>query len=121
MTEFRRTFAVWFVSLIALFVALNLLGFVPHDGKGHSIGVPCQIAEWETIGEYRSETRFYASSIFTNVAVSVGISAAIALVCALAHARHSSVGKGVIARTTDDPESPSHQTGACNGRSALPP
>jgi hypothetical protein len=84
VTPFRRTFFVWFASCLALFIALNLAGFVLHGSKVHAIGFPCAVVEWIEIGEYRSETDFRPSAIAVNIAVALGISATLALVCATA-------------------------------------
>jgi hypothetical protein len=85
-TQFRRTFGVWFCSLMALFMALNLVGVFPHNGKVHRIGFPCATVEWIQIGEYRGETEFRPSAIVMNVAVSLGVSAGLAFICASARA-----------------------------------
>ena len=74
MILLRRVFIQWFTSLMALFVFLNLVGYLPlhNEGKRFVAGFPCVITEWIIIGEYR-ETNFYPSAIFINAAVSLGI------------------------------------------------
>jgi hypothetical protein len=84
VTPFRRTFLGWFASCLVLFVALNLAGFVLHGSKVHAIGFPSAVVEWIEIGEYRSETEFRPSAIAINIAVALGVSATLALVCATA-------------------------------------
>jgi hypothetical protein len=101
MKQFRRPFLAWFVSLLALFAFLNLPDF--HGSKVHRIGFPCPIAEWVEMGDYRSETEFYLSAIFMNIALAVGISAVIALVCGLARA-YSQGKKNEIAKVVDSGE-----------------
>lgn len=81
---FRRTFVLWFASLIGLFTALNLAGFVVHGSKQHSIGYPFSIVNWVEIGEYASEKSFTPSAILENAVVAVGTSAVLAVVCAAA-------------------------------------
>lgn len=84
MRQFRLTFLVWFVSLMVLFVCVNLAGFVLHGSKQHSIGYPFSIVHWIEIGDESSEREFTASAIFSNAAVAVGVSTALATICAMA-------------------------------------
>jgi hypothetical protein len=71
MLLFRRTFFVWFSTLLAICAFLNL--YDRHGSKVHRIGFPCTIAEWVEIAEYRSETDFLPSAIPINVAASVAV------------------------------------------------
>jgi hypothetical protein len=82
MKRFRRTFIVWFASLMILFVVLNFPDW--HGSKVHRIGFPYPIVEWLEIGDWHSETEFHPSGITVNAALSIGISGLIALVCATA-------------------------------------
>jgi hypothetical protein len=88
MTMLWRAFTVWFASLMALFLAINLAGFLlcgVGEGKRWVAGFPCLIAEWIILGEYR-ESHFYPSSIFINTAISVMVSATLAWLCASSRA-----------------------------------
>jgi hypothetical protein len=81
---FRRTFFAWFISLLGLFVILNLLDL--HGSKVHRMGFPFPIVEWVEIGDWHSETEFHPSVIGVNAALALGIAGVIALVCATARA-----------------------------------
>lgn len=95
MSEFRRSFRIWFVSLMALFVVLNLLGFVWGFGEAKQVtaGFPWSIARWVRIGEYR-EADYYPLAIVPNAVVAVSVSLLLALLCALSHGRRSNGGNG---------------------------
>jgi hypothetical protein len=89
MAGFRQLFNRWFVSLLAVFVVLNLLGLFVHGTKRSAVGFPCVVVEIIAIGEHR-ESNFHPWSIPINVAVGVGVSGLVALVCAASRAHYNS-------------------------------
>jgi hypothetical protein len=97
MTQFRRAFALWFATFIAIFLALNLAGFALHGTKGHHVGFPCAIAEWIEVGEYR-ESNFYPDAILIDAFIATAISALVAIVCAASRARHNAKAQGANER-----------------------
>lgn len=87
MSQFRRAFAIWFVSFMAIFVVANLAGLVLHGTKVHGFGFPCRIVEWIEIGDWTGDFHFYPSSILINAVVCAAVSNMLALVCASSRAR----------------------------------
>ena len=95
MNEFWRVFRIWFVSLMALFIVINLLGFVCGfgDAKRVTAGFPWMIAEWIRLGEYRA-SNYFPSAIAPNAVFAVIVSLSLASLCALLHYKLSGPSNG---------------------------
>jgi hypothetical protein len=90
MNAFWRVFRTWFISLMVLFLIINLIGFVCGFGEAKRVtaGFPWLIAEWIRIGEYR-ESNYFPSAIMPNAVVAVLVSLSLASLCALSHHKAS--------------------------------
>lgn len=80
---------------MALFIVINLLGFVCGFGEAKRVaaGFPWLIAEWIRIGEYR-ESNYFPSAIVPNAVVAVIVSLSLASVCAMSHRKLSGSSNG---------------------------
>jgi hypothetical protein len=95
MSKFWCSFRSWFISLMALFVVLNLLGFVFGFGetKQRTAGFPWSIARWTHIGEYQ-EAEYFPLAIMPNAVVAVIVSLLLAFRCASSHQKRSNGSNG---------------------------
>ncbi|MCO6043967.1 hypothetical protein NG895_08610 [Aeoliella sp. ICT_H6.2] len=83
----QRIFKRWFIGMMALFMAMNLGGFVTPFGNAKRVtaGFPWLLAEWIRIGDSPTESTYFAGSILPNLAFAILVSAALASVTALSY------------------------------------
>jgi hypothetical protein len=117
MNEFWRVFRTWFVSLMAIFIALNLLGFVSGFGRAKLVtaGFPWSIAEWIRIGKH-VESHYFPFAIVPNAIFAVVVSFSIAAVCASSHRKPSISSNGMDA-PSDEKQKPESSENCQNATS----
>ena len=89
MSEPLRAFLGWASALMGLFIAINVLTLLPHDGKVHRWEWPFPVAEWIEIGECRSETESCPEAILCDILAGAAFSVTVAAICGLARSCHS--------------------------------